>query len=281
MKKSGFTLAEVLIAKREREKMSLLNLFRASELKAPSSEHRKQFAFTLAEVLITLAIIGVVAAMTIPILMNNYQKNQYVIQLKKAYSQTNQALGQMSAEYNCVNDLACTGIFDYDGAVNGDKTLGAALVKQFKITKDCQTASTGGCWASSVMSNYDGTGSSYNINTWYYSFVTAEGMSFSVNNGVTSCGSNNSVSGTGPMSKRCGELWVDVNGTKLPNIVGRDVFKFWIVGSALLYPAGGADDAAISPWRATNGTINYCYKTYPGGLYCTGRVIEEGWKMNY
>lgn len=41
-------------------------------------------AFTLAEVLITLGIIGVVAAMTLPTLIANYQKRQTVVQLKKS-----------------------------------------------------------------------------------------------------------------------------------------------------------------------------------------------------
>lgn len=40
-------------------------------------------AFTLAEVLITLGIIGVVAAMTLPTLVGEYQKKQTATQLKK------------------------------------------------------------------------------------------------------------------------------------------------------------------------------------------------------
>ncbi|MBP7212243.1 prepilin-type N-terminal cleavage/methylation domain-containing protein, partial [bacterium] len=43
-------------------------------------------AFTLAEVLITLGIIGIVAALTIPTLMNKSQKQQTVTALKKSYS---------------------------------------------------------------------------------------------------------------------------------------------------------------------------------------------------
>ena len=42
--------------------------------------------FTLAEVLITLGIIGIVAAMTLPTLVNNYKKQIYVVGLKKAYN---------------------------------------------------------------------------------------------------------------------------------------------------------------------------------------------------
>jgi len=47
---------------------------------------KKRFAFTLAEVLITLGIIGVVATLTIPILIQNYKKISYSTQLKKTYN---------------------------------------------------------------------------------------------------------------------------------------------------------------------------------------------------
>ena len=52
----------------------------------------KNDGFTLAEVLITLGIIGVVAALTIPTLIQNHKKQTTVTQLKKAYSEISQAL---------------------------------------------------------------------------------------------------------------------------------------------------------------------------------------------
>lgn len=53
---------------------------------------QRKCAFTLAEVLITLGIIGVVAAMTLPALINNYKKAQTVSQLKASYSILSQAI---------------------------------------------------------------------------------------------------------------------------------------------------------------------------------------------
>ena len=53
--------------------------------------NKKKQAFTLAEVLVTLAIIGVVAAMTVPTLMQNYQRKVYVAQLQKVYNEASQA----------------------------------------------------------------------------------------------------------------------------------------------------------------------------------------------
>ena len=53
--------------------------------------YEKKAAFTLAEILITLGIIGMVAALTMPSLIGNYKKQQTITQLRKAYSALNQA----------------------------------------------------------------------------------------------------------------------------------------------------------------------------------------------
>ncbi len=49
-------------------------------------------AFTMAEVLITLGIIGIVAAMTMPVLIGKYQKHVTVTRLQKVYSVLSQAV---------------------------------------------------------------------------------------------------------------------------------------------------------------------------------------------
>lgn len=48
--------------------------------------------FTLAEVLITLGIIGIVAAITLPTLMTNYKKKATATRVKKAYAEVLQAI---------------------------------------------------------------------------------------------------------------------------------------------------------------------------------------------
>ena len=60
-------------------------------------------AFTLAEVLITLGIIGVVSAMTVPSLIHNYQRQSYVTQLHKVYNELQQAFLQEMNEANAIN----------------------------------------------------------------------------------------------------------------------------------------------------------------------------------
>lgn len=62
----------------------------------------KKTAFTLAEVLITLGIIGVVAAMTIPVLIANHKKQEVVTKLEKVYTVMNQAIKMSEVENGAV-----------------------------------------------------------------------------------------------------------------------------------------------------------------------------------
>ena len=70
----------------------------------------KSAAFTLAEVLVTLGIIGVVSAMTVPTLMQNYQRQSYVTQLHKVYNELNQATLRYQTDRNALN-LKEAGLF--------------------------------------------------------------------------------------------------------------------------------------------------------------------------
>ena len=67
-------------------------------------DNSRKIAFTLAEVLITLGIIGVVASMTIPTLMANHRKKVVETKLEKIYSVMNQAINLTNAEYGDVTN---------------------------------------------------------------------------------------------------------------------------------------------------------------------------------
>ena len=72
---------------------------------------KAKFAFTLAEVLITLTIIGVVAAMTIPTIINYFKVKELEIRFKKADSIITQALKKTANEagYDSISDLNIPG----------------------------------------------------------------------------------------------------------------------------------------------------------------------------
>lgn len=259
------------------------------------SRHR---AFTLAEVLITLGIIGVVAAMTIPNLVKDYQKTQYVTALKKAYATTNQALKQMAADSGCIDDLKCTGLFD--SSVTGQHNiLGKALVKYFSVSQNCNTATNQHCFADVTNAYYDGTytGANPTYDVYGgYKFVTADGTSFYIENYKNNCltdGTNGSTDystgRTGNMKQTCGAIYIDVNGLKKPNAFGRDTFVFFITNGkgVTLYPLGGSDDGWNTGsvgdwwWQDGSGNLKRCYPSLKNGYYCAGRVMEQGWQMNY
>ena len=169
--------------------------------------HRRN-AFTLAEVLIVLSIIGVVAEYTIPSVISNFQKTEYVTLLKKAYSETNQALKQMAADYGCIDDLKCTGLFD-SNLPDAYNTMGDALAKYFNIAKNCRTEINKHCWPDLTNENYDGTSDGGNTpydSYGYYKFITSDGMSFFIINYKNNCSMDWSTGRIGNMKQMCGVL---------------------------------------------------------------------------
>lgn len=249
-----------------------------------SKFNKKVFAgFTLAEVLITLVIIGIVVALTLPTLINNYQKTEYVTALKKFYASTNQALVQMATDYGCTGDLYCTGIF---GPSNSNEDVGNIIAKYFKIAKNCYTTATD-CWPDITNKNFDGSGNTINMNSdvgshydQWYKFLTVDNMSVMIGS-YGGCNSNPSQSrlGNGPMTRLCAVLHVDINGYKGPNRWGRDTFQFFITNGngPLLYPEGGPDDNYASGYYNLSG---HCDWQHIGDV-CAARIINEGWQMSY
>lgn len=243
--------------------------------------------FTLAEVLITLGIIGVVAALTIPPLVKNYQNTQYSTGLKKAYTQMSQVLLQMAVDAGTPEDISS--YFDYTGNVNTSITAsGDKIASYYKINKNCKISSGGGCFAD-YNEYFDGTSTTTTPDTITsnYKFITNDGISifFGFYNTAlanANCKFQNSGITTSPLYKSCGVVYFDINGPKPPNYKGRDIFEFFITSNnaPLLYPTGGKDN---SWWN--NGGANRCSATSTGGdkdgIYCTGRVMEKGWVIDY
>ncbi len=93
--------------------------------------------FTLAEVLITLGVIGVVAAITMPALIQKYTNHVVETRLKSFYSQVNQAIRLSEAEYGDKKEWF-GGKEVYDGedkAVERDEWFQKYIGKHMKIVK--------------------------------------------------------------------------------------------------------------------------------------------------
>ena len=100
----------------------------------------KKCAFTLAEVLITLGIIGIVAGMTLPALIQNYRKNVVENQLKTVYSQISNAVKMAETENGEGFEFSVGGKFENDVNNNSfeqsEAVFNTYFRKYFKIIKD-------------------------------------------------------------------------------------------------------------------------------------------------
>ncbi len=243
-------------------------------------------AFTLAEVLINLGIIGVVAAMTMPSLVASYQKQQVVAQLKKAYTELSQTIKMAEVENGLIDSWDVTSMNkSQEGA---DLFANTFLVPYIKTIKTC-FPSTSECWADDVY-NLNGSKVSYlgNNRAEFNSFVTVSG--YSVYYWLNSDG-------------RGGWLWVDLNGPKKPNIIGKDVFALTMrfvpyypekdvvscerkLGVSMI---GATCKAETSPREGlfsgnfTNGVSDYKCKKGAGGswagTYCGALIMQDGWTI--
>ncbi|MBQ8459025.1 type II secretion system protein [bacterium] len=221
----------------------------------------KSTAFTLAETLITIGIVGVVAAITIPNLISNIQKRVLVGQLKKSYATLSEGFKRMLADDN-TDSLSNTETFLY---MNNRDTLYNNLRKYFKIASIDKTSS--GC----KMELLDGT-LIYNMQI-YREPPAARKHS--------------------DKYTYAGEFFIDVNGSSKPNIMGRDRFVFYLTDDAKIYPFGSKitslilyGDERTGYWRTSPHYYLMCGVGRPGktgssgNQGCAARIFEKG-KMDY
>lgn len=185
----------------------------------PFSLRPTRVAFTLSEVLITLGIIGVVAALVIPALNNQIQNMEFKTAYKKAYSDMNQAFAQAIADQSMVSR---SGTWDNDASDSEWAVLKGAM----KVTKECSMAELNQCWAIG-----EPFYNSYPNTTDSRSFTDSSGRSW-----AEYYHSENIY-------------LVDTNGFKSPNRFGKDrwMFTFWDannsrVGTGLPVKVGVMDE---------------------------------------
>lgn len=213
--------------------------------------------FTLAEVLITLGIIGVVAAMTIPTLMNNIQDSEFHTAAKKAFSTISNATERIVYENSGT-------IWDNSSAnsVIISKNMADEYAKYFSfITED-----TNDKIQSQTILCYKSNYACMPPVSARYALLLKDGMTLKFYSDQ-SC-SNTLSTGNGA---RCGDVMVDTNGNKPPNMYGRDVFDFFIVkdnnNNYKVVPAGKDIDSGY------DCIVNS--SDYTKSLGCTEYVINN------
>ena len=106
--------------------------------------NKQKRGFTLAEVLITLGIIGVVAAMTIPTLMSTFAKQRTETQLKAFYSRINQTIKMSIADNGDPDGWVEEKAYSYDEQVEFLKQYIFPYMKNLGY-KECTIGQTGVC----------------------------------------------------------------------------------------------------------------------------------------
>lgn len=238
----------------------------------------KNTAFTLAEVLITLGIIGVVAAMTLPTLINNYNKAVAVAKLQKAYSAMNQAFKMAEVKYGNINEWSewedaevildkyiipeIRGAKKYGKAVNSKLAL--CYDNNYKLHNPDSDNSSQYTWL-------DGT----YITSPFYANKTA---SFKLQDG--SCiglNPNNIPPSEYNNTRYHYNIMIDINGVSGPNIAGEDLF-FFTIHNNVLRPFG-YDWSSGDITSTKNNACNR--KAALGGYTCAARIMSEGWEIKY
>lgn len=226
--------------------------------------------FTLAEVLITLTIVGVIASMTIPSLFfENANKNTYTKKFKKAYISLCQSIMRYSTDNGCIGNLKKCDLFKQDG-----EFIVEDLLPYFNVAKNCGTTNSDCMELSYAKLNASGnTGLSGGG-----SFMTTDGIAFQINDGA----SDNDCTGIAGYHDSCISLYVDINGKSAPNQIGRDVFSLKVLNSGKVFPDGA--DGYMSPtwnWDRVGGSRNCLTTEESVGWGCAARIVEKGWVMDY
>ncbi len=246
-----------------------LGIFASKSLAAwlPSRLAAKKSAFTLAEVLITLGIIGVVAALTLPSVFVSYQKKVIASQLKASFSLIDQAIVMTQAE---IEDPNWVRIIDETQIQNASdfyrETAEKYIIPHLKIIKNYGViVPSSYIYGFPKYKNFAGeqTAPTTTTGTIYYTFEMANGAYV-----FYKLGQNSDYSYSEPF------FYIDVNGQKGPNILGKDVFVLRINYNGHLEMPG------IRKTRAE--LLNIC-ATDPSRATiwesCGALIQKDGWEI--
>jgi len=223
--------------------------------------NKTKSAFTLAEVLITLVIIGVVAALTIPTAVTKYQKQETVSKLKKIYSSLGQTTARAIVDYGNVENWEMGAGQNPDAALTFFNTyMGPYLSLSEKAQKLSLTS-----WNKKYY--YMNNSEHEYGNKWVRAYL-ADGSSLTMNVSTSSD------------SNKWFQIFVDINGDKKPNRMGKDIFSFFYFVrydhseyQGKILPAG----IFLSRNELLSGAYS-CNKN-ESGERCGALIIKDSWQI--
>lgn len=221
----------------------------------------KNKGFTLAEVLITLGIIGVAAAMTMPSLINDKRNKELYTALKKNYSVVQQALLMME---NNEGDVVNWCTFPRN-------EFRLSFKKYFSGVIDCGLESCvghGGVDADGnavtwMIKNYKTYNRKKNIVTSFFDdgqYKLTDGAMIFIENPKTVCDETSHM-----------YITVDVNGIGKPNVWGLDMFTFQQTKNGKLLPMG----AEGTDYTDLNQYCSLTSSNAMNGIACTQKALTD------
>ncbi len=250
----------------------------------------KKFGFTLAEVLITLGIIGVVAALTAPALVKNTSGAQIGPTLAKVSSTLENAHQRMMTDEDASDLAKLDGNFTNYMETLAKYISGSSYETDFFDSSDFEPAAE----------YYDGT--NFRLNGYYrFNFSDSITLLISAASGVTKVGDRYLVhmqyyTPKGSFKGQFGIMYVDINGVQTkPNVVGRDIFGFYIDSSGKILPMGSktfawmkigglvsVGQAVLSnSWEDNSGTYACNETVVTKGKGCAGSIFDNNLKVIY
>lgn len=220
---------------------------------------KTQKAFTLAETLITLVIIGVIAAITVPSLMQNFGNLSNNVALKKNYS-------VLSNAFELANKFDGNLYEDWSHADGNQEAIYqnyTYLRNHLNILRVCNDRP--GCWSSELTKAPDGsTADGANANGIGGNIVT-----FTLMDGTNVCldywgkaQAYNLYGVNRNLLPATLVVWVDVNGDRKPNKLGKDVFAFILTGNGLV-PAGADNNSRYCKTTGNDCAAKYLHASDP------------------
>jgi len=207
-----------------------------------------KYGFTLAEVLITLVIIGVIAALTIPAVINNTKDQEFKSQFAKAYSTIMQAIHK--TEMNDFFGYAQCYYLNASGAPTCSecRAFYDAMAKNLHVQKICKGNSKADGCVPTYQIYQSGGCPGFNqspLDNDAYSYVLSDGQIIIVY--------KDSAGTIAPL------FLIDINGHKAPNAYGKDLFAFMIAknDSGMFLSGNAGCFSPVKGGRSTTQMILY------------------------
>ena len=221
-------------------------------------------AFTLAETLIVMGIIGVVAALTIPNVNKNTGRAETVTKVKKIYAELSEAHDRATAVYGPINTWPSS--CDH-------KCYRGRILEFMKFQKTCEERENettenpnNGCTPCNF---YNINNTFWDTDVCYCGILLNNGIGLNIDGLDIKCHYDNFT--VNDIQNSCGIIHVDIDGPKKgKSIWGNDIFDFAITKNGIK-PIGSEEG-----WN-DNEIKNHCFNI---GEFCTAWVINTG-NMDY